>query len=59
MKKNAMNSKNTASKTPKGLKHLQLVGVGREYVEKRLAEMQSKKETSETSFQINGRKTKK
>jgi cytochrome c553 len=54
-----MNLKNTVSKTPKGLKYLQLAGVGREYIEKRLAEMQSKKETSETSFQTNGRKTKK
>lgn len=28
------------SKTEKGLKHLRLVGIGREYVEERLAEMQ-------------------
>ncbi len=60
MKKNATNSKNTVSETEKGLKHLRLVGVGREYIEQRLVEMQTKKETSETSsLQTNGRKTKK
>ena len=39
MKKSATNSKNTASKTEKGLKHLKLVGVGRKYIESRLNEM--------------------
>lgn len=60
MKKNATNSKNTVSETDKGLKDLRLVGVGREYIEQRFAEMQKKKEMSEiSSLQINGRKTKK
>ncbi len=40
MKKSATNSKTTVSKTEKGLKHLRLVGIGREYVEERLAEIQ-------------------
>lgn len=60
MKKNATNSKNTVSKTEKGLKHLQFVGVGREYMEKRLAEMQKhdhqEVSQTETSFETNGRK---
>jgi len=59
MKKNATNSKNTASETEKGLKDLRLVGVGREYIEKRFAEMQKQKKTSEISVQTNERKTKK
>lgn len=59
MKKNGTNSKNTVSETEKGLKDLRLVGVGREYFEKRLAEM-SKQETSEkSSLQTNGSKPKK
>ena len=40
MKKDMTNSKNTVSKTERGLKHLRLVGIGREYVEGRLDEMQ-------------------
>ena len=40
MKKSAANSKNTVSRAEKGLKHLRLVGVGRKYVDGRLAEMQ-------------------
>ncbi len=60
MKKNETNSKNTASETDKGLKDLRLVGVGRKYIEQRLAEMQKKKETSEkASLHINGAKLKK
>ena len=60
VKKTPINSKNTVSEPEKGLKHLRFVGVGREYIEQRLAEMQTKKETSETSsLQPKGRKTKK
>lgn len=59
MKKNAANSKNTVSETEKGLKELRLVGVGREYIEKRFAEIQKQKEASEISVQTNGRKIKK
>jgi len=40
MKKSSMNSKNTVSKSEKGLKHLRLVGIGPQYVKARLAEMQ-------------------
>lgn len=58
-KKNATNSKNTVSETEKGLKHLKLVGVGRSYIEKRFAEMQETKKTSENSVQKNGSKIKK
>ena len=50
-------------KTEKGLKHLRLVGVGREYFEKRLAEMQKHVHQevlkTEISFETNGRKNKK
>ncbi len=59
MKKNATNSKNTVSETEKGLKDLRLVGVGREYIEQRFAEMQQKNETSKTSVQTNVSKIKK
>ncbi|HSK73787.1 MAG TPA: hypothetical protein VK892_18965 [Pyrinomonadaceae bacterium] len=59
MKKNATNSKNTVSETEKGLKHLKLVGVGREYIEKRLAEMEINNKTSEPSLQSNEKKLKK
>lgn len=59
MKKNATNLKNTVSETEKGLKHLKLVGVGREYIEKRLAEMEINNKTSEPSLQSNGEKLKK
>ncbi len=59
MKKNATNSKNTASEIEKGLEDLRLVGVGREYIEKRFAEMQKKNKASEKSLQTNGRKVKK
>ena len=60
MKKNTTNLKNTDSETEKGLKHLKLVGIGRDYIKERLAVMQTKKETSESSsIQTNGRKIKK
>jgi len=59
MKRNETNSKNTVSESERDLKHLKLVGIGREYVEKRLAEMQKKKKTSETVLQTNGRKNEK
>lgn len=63
MKKNGTNSKNTVSETEKGLKHLRLVGVGREYAEKRFAEMQKQNQqeisTAETTFEVNNRKLKK
>jgi hypothetical protein len=59
MKKNATNVKNTVSETEKGLKDLNLVGVGRKYIEKRFAEMQKKKEAAEVSLQTNGGKMKK
>jgi hypothetical protein len=59
MKKNGGNSKDTASETEKGLKHLKLVGVGRKYIEKRFAEMQKRKENSKPPVQTNGRKVKK
>lgn len=64
MKKSTMNSKNMVSKTEKGLKHLRLVGIGREYIEGRLGEMQECTErevlTSEgSSRKTNGRKEKK
>ena len=59
MKKNATNSKNTVSETEKGLKDLHPVGVGREYIEKRFAEMQQKNETFKPSVQTNERKVKK
>jgi hypothetical protein len=36
------NSKTMIFENEKGLKHLRLVGVGREYVENRLAEMQGR-----------------
>ncbi len=48
--------KDKNSKSEKGLKDLRLVGVGREYIEKRFAEMQQK---NETSMQTNVRKIKK
>jgi hypothetical protein len=60
MKKSATNSKNTTSKTEKGLKHLRLVGVGRKYVEERFAEMQEREQQktpqSKISYQTNGEK---
>ncbi len=64
MKKNATNSKTTVSKTEKGLKHLRLVGIGREYVVERLAEMQKyvgqKVSQSDVSLhEANGEKEKK
>ncbi len=64
MKKSATNSKTTVSKTEKGLKHLRLVGIGREYIEGRLGEMQECAErgvlSSESSaHKTNGRKEKK
>lgn len=60
MKKNGTDSKNTASETEKGLKDLRLVGIGREYFQQRLAEMQKKKGVSEkSSLQTNGVKPKK
>ena len=50
-------------KTEKGLRHLRLVGVGREYFEKRFAQMQMQNQQeisqAEPSFEINGRKDKK
>ena len=50
-------------KTEKGLKHLQFVGVGREYFEKRFAEMQKRAHQEipqiAPSFETNGRKVKK
>ncbi len=50
-------------KTEKGLKHLRLVGIGREHFEKRFAEMQKRVHQEvpqvETSFETNGRKGKK
>lgn len=63
MKKNVMNSKTTVSKTEKGLKHLRLVGIGREYVENRLAEMQERVEQKVPPIDVslpetNGRKNK-
>ena len=45
MKKNTTNLKNTDSETEKGLKHLKLVGIGRDYIKERLAVMQTKKKT--------------
>jgi hypothetical protein len=51
--------RNQNSKTENGLKHLRFVDVGREYIEQRLAEIQTKKQISETSLQTNGRKAKK
>ena len=60
MKKSETNSKNTASETEKGLEDLRFVGLGREYFQQRLTEMQKKKEVSEkSSLQINGVKPKK
>ena len=60
MKKNGTDSKNTASETEKGLKDLRLVGIGREYFQQRLAEMQKQKGVSEkSSLQTNGVKPKK
>ncbi len=40
MKKNVTSSKTIVSTTKKGLKHLRFVGIGREYVNGRLVEMQ-------------------
>ena len=60
MKKNGTNSKNTASETEKGLKDLRFVGVGREYFQQRLAEMQKKEGVFEkSSLQTNEVKPKK
>ena len=61
MKKSATNSRVTISKNEKGLRHLRLVGVGRKYVEKRLAEMQDAVRQKElppqtSSFKTNGKK---
>ncbi len=57
MKKNVMNSKTTISKTEKGLKHLRLVGIGREYVENRLAEMQGRVEQKVSRSDVSLRET--
>lgn len=64
MKKNATNLKNTVSKAEKGLKHLRFVGIGREYFERRFAEMQRRGEQkllqSDISLhEVNGEKEKK
>jgi len=52
-----MNSKNTVSKTEKGIKHLRLVGIGRNYVEGRLAEMQECVEREVLTSESSSRKT--
>lgn len=50
-------------KTEKGLKHLRLIGIGREHFERRFAEMQKQNQQAisqvENSFETNGRKLKK
>jgi len=59
MKKSETNSKNTVSKPEKGLKHLRFAGVGRKYIEERLAEMQKKSAQFEIKNKTNGRPAKK
>lgn len=62
MKNSETNSKNTNSESEKGLKHLKLVGVGREYMQERLAEMQRNPQKRlarvESKRGINGRAAK-
>lgn len=57
--KKQIDLKITASETEKGLKDLRLVGVGREYFEKRLAEMSKQEISEKSSLQTNGSKPKK
>lgn len=57
MKKSTMNSKNTVSENEKGLKHLRLVGIGREYIEGRSGEMQDCVERKVLTSESSSRKT--